>query len=92
MTYDPASANPLAGNPLETREDMIVVDVDGPQRPTAREVVERGTVISAAEGGWPCGDTVATGPRGPREYRLGPYSGWGERAAGTMRVWLPVAG
>ena len=22
MTYDPASANPLAGNPLETREDM----------------------------------------------------------------------
>ncbi|WP_296434878.1 DUF2264 domain-containing protein [Rhizobium sp. UBA1881] len=23
MTYDPASANPLAGNPLETREDMI---------------------------------------------------------------------
>ena len=23
MTYDPASANPLAGNPLKTRSDMI---------------------------------------------------------------------
>jgi len=68
------------------------VDDAVPPRPEPDAVVVRGAVVSASEGGWPYGDPVATGSREPREFRLGPYSEWGERAPGTMRVWLPVAG
>jgi len=78
--------------PPGTRVDGIVVDDAVPPRPEPDAVVVRGAAVSASEGGWPYGDPVATGSREPREFRLGPYSEWGERAPGTMRVWLPVAG
>ncbi|MDM4762004.1 glycoside hydrolase family 127 protein [Galbitalea sp. SE-J8] len=78
--------------------DDLLVDTSVPARRKGRDgVVVHGRRESPIEHAWPYGPTAAPAPRTDQDIRLVPYSEWGERASGTMRVWIrradaPAAG
>ncbi len=69
--------------------DDVLIDPSLPARRDGREgILVDGWRELAQSLDWPYGLTDAPREREPLSVRLVPYSEWGERAPGTMRVWL----
>lgn len=77
----------LGGAPV----DPAVVDERTPPDLREGRVFVRGRRPHLDDGDWPYLDGRAPAPDEPFEQlELTPYSDWGQRAPGTMRVWLPT--
>jgi DUF1680 family protein len=87
-----------ADAPAGARVDDLRLDAGGELRAVSRPDLLGGIVaieasgahVPVGDGEWPYGDVSSNGGGSPVSLLAVPYSHWGNRGGGGMRVWSPV--